>query len=260
MSRSTSTLQPGVICVPRPQRPGQDQSGRGDRLRRDAVVAPGRDRPAAGAARSRSGDRPDARCSRDDREALIELEINPGKANRARLNRGTVPRARDALGILRTVLFSPDDLELVKGDPSCPSAVPRRPAGRPPAAVRGRALRLRPGAEAAQYLAQDGGPPRRRSAATSRRLATLDSWDAHIAQVGAELLAARLDLVAALRPPVSRHYAAVAESVAEGRRRQRRGLTYRASLDVRGESEREALESMLVAELARRRTTSWIGE
>src|SRR5262249_37410385 len=55
---------------------------------------------------------------RDDREALIELEINPGKSNRARLNRGSLPRARDALGILRTVVFSPDDLDLVRGDPS----------------------------------------------------------------------------------------------------------------------------------------------
>lgn len=55
---------------------------------------------------------------RDDRRALVEVEINPGRANRARVNRSPVPRPRDALGLLRTVLFAPEDLALVKGDPS----------------------------------------------------------------------------------------------------------------------------------------------
>ena len=53
----------------------------------------------------------------DGRELLVELEITPGKANRARINRGPVPRPRDVLGILRTVLFAPEDLALVRGDP-----------------------------------------------------------------------------------------------------------------------------------------------
>src|SRR6185436_6471279 len=58
---------------------------------------------------------------RDGRETLIELEINSGRAgsrNRARLNRSPVPRPREVLGTLRTVLFAPEDLGLVKGDPA----------------------------------------------------------------------------------------------------------------------------------------------
>ncbi|MGZ4626732.1 MAG: AAA family ATPase, partial [Kineosporiaceae bacterium] len=55
---------------------------------------------------------------RDDRQALLEVEINPGRSNRARVNRSPLPRARELLGIVRTVLFSPEDLALVKGDPS----------------------------------------------------------------------------------------------------------------------------------------------
>ncbi|HST64127.1 MAG TPA: AAA family ATPase, partial [Mycobacteriales bacterium] len=51
------------------------------------------------------------------RELLVELEINPGKANRARLNRSPVPRPREVLGALRSVLFAPEDLALVRGDP-----------------------------------------------------------------------------------------------------------------------------------------------
>src|SRR5437763_9826568 len=49
--------------------------------------------------------------------SLVELEVNPGRANRARLNRSPVPRPRQVLGVLRTVLFAPEDLALVKGDP-----------------------------------------------------------------------------------------------------------------------------------------------
>lgn len=70
----------------------------------------------------RGAERAIIRCAvhRDDRRALIELEINPGRANRARLNRSPVSRARDVVGLLRTVLFAPEDLVLSKGDP--PSA------------------------------------------------------------------------------------------------------------------------------------------
>ena len=59
-----------------------------------------------------------AQVVRDDRATLVEIEINPGRANRARINRSPVPRPREVLGILRTVLFAPEDLALVKGDPA----------------------------------------------------------------------------------------------------------------------------------------------
>ena len=54
----------------------------------------------------------------DSRRLLLELEINPGRANRARINRAALPRTHDLLGALRTVVFSPEDLTVVKGDPA----------------------------------------------------------------------------------------------------------------------------------------------
>src|SRR5690625_7189001 len=57
------------------------------------------------------------KLDRGERSTLLEVQINPGKANRARINRSEVPRARDIIGYLRTVLFAPEDLALVKGDP-----------------------------------------------------------------------------------------------------------------------------------------------
>ena len=54
----------------------------------------------------------------DDRELRVEVEIAPGKANRARLNGGAPTRPREILGALRAVLFAPEDLAIVRGDPS----------------------------------------------------------------------------------------------------------------------------------------------
>ncbi|MBP2321841.1 DNA replication and repair protein RecF [Kibdelosporangium banguiense] len=146
----------------------------------------------------------------DGRELTIELEITSGKANRARVNRGPVPRPRDVLGILRTVLFAPEDLALVRGDPGerrrflDDLLVLRTPRY---AGVRSdyeRVLRQR------NALLKSSGAARR--AGSKGDIATLDVWDGHLATHGGQLLAARLDLVADLAPYVVAAYAGVAGS------------------------------------------------
>ena len=128
----------------------------------------------------------------------VEVEITPGKANRARVNRSPVPRAREVLGILRTVLFAPEDLALVKGDPAerrrflDDLLVLRTPRLAGVRADYERVLKQRNA-----LLKSAGAAPR---APGSGDLRTLDVWDAHLATAGAELLAGRLDLVDALRP------------------------------------------------------------
>lgn len=189
-----------------------------------------------------------AKVERDGRSTLIELEINPGRANRARVNRGPVPRAREVLGILRTVLFAPEDLSLVRGDPSerrrflddlLVSSAPRYAGVR---ADYERVLKQRNALLKTAFLA-------RRSGGGDMR--TLDVWDAHLARCGADLLAARLRLVEALRPLVATAYAALAGD------RQARGATqveYRSSLGEAmpgGLPNREVLAAALLAELAR---------
>ena len=54
----------------------------------------------------------------DGRELAVDLDITAGKANKARLNRSPVRSPREVLGALRAVLFAPEDLALVRGDPS----------------------------------------------------------------------------------------------------------------------------------------------
>ncbi|HEY5837363.1 DNA replication/repair protein RecF [Streptomyces sp.] len=139
------------------------------------------------------------------RQQLVELEINPGKANRARINRSSSGRPRDLLGIVRTVLFAPEDLALVKGDPSerrrfldelITARAPRL------AGVRSdyeRVLKQRNTLLKTAALA-------RRHGGKGADLSTLDVWDQHLARTGAELLAQRLDLVAALQPLAAKAY------------------------------------------------------
>jgi DNA replication and repair protein RecF len=146
-------------------------------------------------------------------DALVEIELNPGRANRVRLNRAPLTKPRAVLGVLRSVLFAPEDLALVKGDPGerrrflddlLVAMAPRYAAVR---ADYDRVLRQR---TALLKSAGPKGSPRRNIQSREAVMDTLDVWDAHLARAGAELLVAREHLVGALRPHVERAYTAVA--------------------------------------------------
>jgi len=186
---------------------------------------------------------------RDGRQAMLEVEINPGKSNRARVNRADLPRARELIGLVRTVMFAPDDLVLVKGDPSGRRAflddllVLRTPRL---AGVRQdyeRVLKQR------NSLLKTAGHARRGSSSEESALSTLGVWDSHLARTGAEILAERLRLVAELRPYVGNAYA----TVARGASSDDAGLEYQPSLEIGDLTDRAALTDRLLEELERRR-------
>ncbi|GAA4917928.1 DNA replication/repair protein RecF [Streptomonospora salina] len=141
---------------------------------------------------------------KDERQAVVDLEINPGKANRARLNRAPATRPREVLGVLRTVLFAPEDLALVKGDPG----ERRRFLDELLVARAPRIAGVRSDYE--RVLKQRNALLKSASAQFFKRgepdLSTLDVWNEHLAVAGAELLAARLALVAELQPLVGKAY------------------------------------------------------
>jgi DNA replication and repair protein RecF len=189
-----------------------------------------------------------AAIQRAERETLVEIEITPGAANRARVNRGPVPRPREVLGLLRTVLFAPEDLALVKGDPDGRRRflddllVARAPRF---AGVRSdyeRVLRQR------NALLKSAGATIRSGRGDVR---TLDVWDSHLATVGAELLWGRLRLVHTIAPLVSAAYEAVSAGQGEA------GTAYRSSLgeDVTAAEPlgRDLLQARLLEALARTR-------
>jgi DNA replication and repair protein RecF len=167
-----------------------------------------------------------------ERDSLVEIEINPGRANRARVNRVAVPRPRQVLGILRSVLFAPEDLALVKGDPDqrrryldelLVTRAPRYAGVRSDyeRVVRQRtallkSARSRMGSRGFGRSARPAGGAEPRGDGDGQDIpagmglaGALDAWDEHLAVKGAELLAGRLELTAALRPLLTTSYAAV---------------------------------------------------
>jgi DNA replication and repair protein RecF len=191
-----------------------------------------------------------AQVVRGGRTTLVEIEVSPGRANRARVNRGPVPRAREVLGILRSVLFAPEDLALVKGDPDGRRRflddllVARAPRF---AGVR---------ADYDRVLRQRNALLRTAAAALRSRRAdatgTLEVWDAHLASTGAELLQARLRLVHDLRPHVAAAYAAISSAQDDAH------VAYRCGIDPDlgrpGEPpRREELHAALLAAVHERR-------
>lgn len=152
-----------------------------------------------------------ARLVRGEQTTVLELEINASRANRGRINRSNPVRARDLLGICQTVLFAPEDLALVKGDPSnrrrfldelLVSLMPRHSATR---TDYDRVLKQR---NALLKSARAGK-------FTAGHEATLDVWDQHMARAGADLLHARLELVELLRPHLAKAYAQLTDGSKE---------------------------------------------
>ncbi|MCW2844276.1 MAG: replication/repair protein RecF [Nocardioides sp.] len=184
---------------------------------------------------------------RDERRAVLEVEINPGKSNRARVNRAQLPRARELLGLVRTVVFAPDDLALVKGDPT----ERRRFADD--------LLVLHQGARYAGTRADYDRVLKQRNtllktarvrggAAAETMLSTLEVWDERLARLGAEIMGSRTRLVDDLNPLLGKAY----EAVARGASRDDAVLGYKPSFDLSSVEEPD-LEQAMLAEIARRR-------
>jgi DNA replication and repair protein RecF len=185
----------------------------------------------------------------DPRRLTLELEINPGKANRARLNRSPLRQAREIIGVLRTVVFSPADIAIVKGDPSerrrflDDLIVARWPRMAGVRADYERVLKQRNTLLKSLSGRLRGGPP------PADAEATLDVWDTHLARAGGELLEARLTTLADLAPHVSKAYADIAPTNNDA------SAEYRASVNLeafQGRA-RDSLSAALEAGMAERR-------
>lgn len=160
---------------------------------------------------------------REGHEQQLELEINPGRANRARLGRAAATRPRDILGTIRTVLFAPEDLALVKGDPSNRRQfldellVARQPKWAGARSDYDKILKQRNALLKSARTGHDRGALD----------ATLPVWNEHLATVGANLTYARLRLLRDLRPYIAEAYDEVSAGQGDAR------LSYRSSLHVK---------------------------
>ena len=183
----------------------------------------------------------------EGRECAIDVEIAAGRANKARLNRSPVRSTRAVVGVLQAVLFAPEDLALVRGDPADRRrylddlATLRRPAIAGVRADYDKVVRQR------TALLKSLSGVRHRSDHTA--LDTLDVWDSRLAEHGAELMAARTHLVNELAPEVEKAY----QHLAPGSRAA--SIGYRASVEslTAEGGDREFLEAGLLVALAARR-------
>ena len=144
----------------------------------------------------------------DEREALLEVELNRASANRSRVNKSELTKQRDILGFVNSVIFAPEDLDIVKRDPSN-----RRDF------VDELVVQVWPRfagvfADYERVLKQRNSllKSARITKTTGSALATLDAWDASLVKYGAEIIEARLDLVARLTPHVDTAYKSIASS------------------------------------------------
>jgi DNA replication and repair protein RecF len=137
------------------------------------------------------------------RDSLLEIEINAGRANRVRLNRAPVPRPREVLGVLRCVLFAPEDIAVVKGDPD----QRRRYLDDLLVAMRPRYAGIRSDYE--RVLRQRTALLKSAKARGAVPPSALEVWDDHLVTAGAQLTAGRLRLVRELRDLVASSYSAV---------------------------------------------------
>jgi DNA replication and repair protein RecF len=183
---------------------------------------------------------------RDERSARLEVEITAGRSNRGRINGSVVPRMRDMIGVVRTVMFSPEDLALVKGDPSDR----RRFVD---ALLTLRTPRL--GGVRADY---DRVLRQRNTLLKSARgrsgnvdLSTLDIWDDKLATLGAELIAHRLATLADLAPHLIEAYRQVAADAAADRQQVTAG--YKSSTNLADAADAAEIRELLVAGLEDRR-------
>jgi DNA replication and repair protein RecF len=143
----------------------------------------------------------------EDRENLLELELNTETANRARINKSDTPRVRDILGYVNAVIFSPEDLDIVKRDPSNRRAF-----------IDELIVQLSPRMSAVysdyeRVLKQRNTLLRtaKNMTSSSSGLSTLDSWDQSLIKIGSEIIATRFDVANRLAPHLSSAYAAIAD-------------------------------------------------
>jgi DNA replication and repair protein RecF len=151
------------------------------------------------------------------RDTLLEIEINAGRANRVRLNRAPAPRPREVLGVLRCVLFAPEDIAVVKGDPD----QRRRYLDDLLVAMRPRYAGVR--ADYERVLRQRTALLKSARARGAVPAGTLEVWDDHLVTAGVQLTAGRLRLVRELRPLVAACYSSVSGTERDT------GLWYRMS-------------------------------
>jgi len=184
-------------------------------------------------------------ANHDSRDALLEVELNRSSPNRARINKANATRLRDILGYVNTVTFAPEDLDIIKKDPSNRRAfidellVQVSPRFSGVFTDYERVLRQR------NTLLRTA----RQTSAKGTALSTLDAWDESLVKFGAEIVAARVALVDRLRPLLTEAYQSIAIANNEPRILTKSSLVGATIVDEDDTGALENIESSNVTEV-----------
>lgn len=171
-----------------------------------------------------------AKVLQDNRSQLIELEINNNKANRAKVNQNPVRSQKEILGITQAIAFSPEDLDLVRGDPNERRAfidqllIQRNPRMSGVITDYERALKQR------NALLKSRAP-----------IQSLEPWDEHLTKFGAELIASRIELIETLQP----HFIAAYKNLAE---KKLAGIAYKSNINQLS-NDRDSNQNLLISKI-----------
>ena len=136
-----------------------------------------------------------------EREILVELEINSDKANRAKVNQNQVRSQKEIFGIVQTIYFSPEDLDIVRGDPS-----ERR-------RFIDQLLTLR-SPRIAGVISDYERAVKQRNSLLKTRASTdaLNPWDKQVAELGGELITLRMLALDELKPIFNQVYKDISDT------------------------------------------------
>jgi len=167
-------------------------------------------------------DRAIVRClvSHGEREVLVELELNRDTKNAARMGRSPVPRIRDIVGVIQSVTFAPEDIDIIRRDPT------NRRAFLDELVTQYRPRMAGVYSDYERVLKQRNTllKTARATKTSGSALSTLDAWDASLVQYGSEIVAARIEVATMLQPHLLEAYQKIAIANNEPR------MLYRSSL------------------------------
>ncbi|ANE06894.1 DNA replication/repair protein RecF [Corynebacterium glutamicum] len=188
------------------------------------------------------------------RELAAHMLIKPHAANQASLNRTKVRTPRELLGVVKTVLFAPEDLALVKGEPAerrrylDDIIATRQPRMAGVKADYDKVLKQRNALLKTATIALRRGYGTEEGAAA---LSTLDTWDDQLARLGAEVMAARFALLNELGPKIYEAYTTIAPESRPA------AVNYKTTIDQGlsqfSEFDAGIIEATLLTELAAKR-------
>ncbi|MEY4078992.1 MAG: hypothetical protein RIS80_761 [Actinomycetota bacterium] len=161
-----------------------------------------------------------AMVSSEARDVYLELELNREGKNKARINKADLPRVRDIVGVIQSVTFAPEDIDIVRRDPT------NRRAFIDELVVQYRPRMAGVYADYERVLKQRNALLKSAKATktTGSALSTLDAWDASLVQYGTEIISARISIMSLLQPHLYAAYQKIATANNEPR------LLYRSSL------------------------------